>query len=100
MIHEGQIRKNEAKVSDKKDPDLGKIFPEFNIKTKYMKKQVKDNVLKVIFDVKKELLHQYQISNVNFIIKQVAKMQEGNNNGIMKIEQKRKSQPKTRTLRS
>lgn len=41
MIEMSKNRKNEAKTQEKKDPDLNKIFPEFNIKTKYMKKQVK-----------------------------------------------------------
>lgn len=53
MIDITKARKNEPKVQEKKDPDLNKIFPEFNIQTKYMKSQVKQNILKVIFDVKK-----------------------------------------------
>lgn len=53
MIEMGKNRKNEPKAHEKKDPDLDKLFPEFNIKTKYLKKQVKENILKVIFDVKK-----------------------------------------------
>lgn len=53
MIEIGQNRKNEMKVAEKKDFDFNKLFPEFNIKTKYMKKQVRENILQVIFDVKK-----------------------------------------------
>lgn len=64
MIEMNKTRKNEAKIYEKKDPDLNKIFPQFNIKTKYMKKQVKQNILKVIFDVKKQLLKQYHEANV------------------------------------
>ena len=59
MIKEGQTRKNEPKVHEKKNPDIDKIFPEFCIKTKYLKKQVRENILQVIFDVKKGLLQEY-----------------------------------------
>lgn len=64
MIQEGGSRKNQPKASEKKEPDVNKIFPEFNIKTKYMKKQVKDNILKVVYDVKAQLLKEYHLSNV------------------------------------
>ena len=59
--------KNVNKVQEGKKEQLeNKLFGQFKIKTKYMKQNVKENILKALVDVKTKLLEEYHHSNVPY----------------------------------
>ena len=64
IVQEQQQRPKMKQIVKSSDGLEQKLFPQFKIKTKFMKSQVKENILNALVDVKMKLLEEYHLSNV------------------------------------
>lgn len=67
----GQSQRMDSKLKSLKGmrfQDINnKLFPQFQIKTKFLKPNVKLTIANLITDIKKQLIHQYFVDNVETI---------------------------------